>query len=177
MRAILVPAHRQVNARRARVVTKVDLVASFPIVRHNQAFPINSLKLESNGIRSATMRNRIDWASLFFLLFWSYVVWTWAKWLASGHSVESRSKEIVAVAGLYCATVSTGFAAFLYIHAVVTGGYPYQNPVEAFCIVFGALMAILGIICALAGAGKLRLHVAIISIANLLLWFADLMSQ
>ncbi len=80
------------------------------------------------------------------------------------------------VAGLCCATISTVLDAFLYVHAVFTGGYPLFHPVELMCIRLGSLTAMLGIICALAGKGRLRLSVAIISIFNLLLWFSDAMA-
>ena len=124
------------------------------------------------------MRNLIYGAwLLFFLLVCCYVVWTWVMRLASGDKAEPRWKAIVAVAGLCCATVSTSLYAFLCVHAVATGGYPYQHPAEVFCIWFGALMAILGIVSAIVGAGRLRGHVAIISIANFLLWFMAAMAQ
>jgi hypothetical protein len=143
-----------------------------------QDLGINSLEFGSTGIRSVTMWGRIDWIWLFFfLLFWCYVVWTWATWLKSREKVNPRWKVIVVVAGLCCATASTALDAFLYIHAVVKGGYPFYHPVELFCIRFGGLTAILAIISAMAGTGRLRLHVAIISITNFLLWFMDAMFQ
>ena len=81
------------------------------------------------------------------------------------------------VAGLCFATVPTGLDTFLYIHAVFTGGYPLFHPVELACIRLGSLTAMLGLICALAGKGRLRLSVTMISIFNLLVWFSDAMAQ
>jgi hypothetical protein len=80
------------------------------------------------------------------------------------------------VVGLCCATISTILDTFLYVHAVFTGGYPLFHPVELVCIQLGSLTAMLGIICALAGKGRLRLPVTIISIFNMLVWFSDAMS-
>lgn len=75
------------------------------------------------------------------------------------------------VAGLCCATVSTALDAYLYVHAVLTGGYPLFHPIESFCIGAGGLAAILGLVIALKEWDKLSGQVAIISFLNLLMWF------
>ena len=114
---------------------------------------------------------------LFSLLFWGYVVWAWIARFKSSERISPRWRAIALVAGLCCATASTILDAFLYIHATVTGGYPFYHPVELFCIRVGTWTALLGIICAIAAKGKPRLHVAIISVVNLLFWFGDAMGQ
>ena len=81
------------------------------------------------------------------------------------------------VAGLYCATASTILNAFMFVHAVITGGYPFYHPVELFCIRVGSLTALLGVTCSIIGRGKPRLHIAVISVLNFLVWFADAMAQ
>ena len=65
----------------------------------------------------------------------------------------------------------------VFIHATVTGGYPFYYPVELFCIRVDSLTALLGLVAALTRKGKLRLPVTVISILNLLLWFMDAMAQ
>ena len=66
---------------------------------------------------------------------------------------------------------------FLFVHASFTGGYPFYHPVELFCIRYGSLTALLGLIASIVGKGKVRPHVAAISALNLLFWFADAMAQ
>jgi hypothetical protein len=112
-----------------------------------------------------------------FLPFWAYVVWVWVRW----HKADQRNfpqwRAIVASVGLFCATVSTVLSAFLFIHAVITGGYPFYHPVELFCIGAGSLTAVLGIVAAVAGKGNVDGHVAVISMLNLLLWLIDAVAQ
>jgi hypothetical protein len=112
-----------------------------------------------------------------FLLFFGYVVWGWVGWLRSSEKVSPQWRAIIAVAGLCFATVSTVLSIFLYVHAVVTGGYPLFHPIEIFCIRLGSLTAFIGLMSAIVGKGKIRIHVAVISILNLLLWFMDAMAQ
>src|SRR6267143_5627847 len=107
------------------------------------------------------------------LCLWGYVLWSWATWLKLSEKGAPRWRAIMVVAGLGCATISTALDTFLYIHAVFTGGYPLFHPAELACIRLGSLTAMLGIICGLAGKGRLRLSVTIISIFNLLVWFSD----
>ena len=112
------------------------------------------------------------WSVLYFL-FCSYVVWTWVRWFRSEDKDTLKWRRFAALAGLCFATASTGLSAFLFVHAIFTGGYPYYHPVELFCIFIGGLTALLGLMAALHGKGKLRLPVATISILNLLLWLYD----
>jgi hypothetical protein len=124
------------------------------------------------------MRVHIDWVwLLFFLSLASYVVWTWVTSLKSSHKGNSRRRTTIAIAGLCCASVSTVLGEFLYIHATLRGGYPFFHPVELFCIRFGMLTAVLGIVSTVMGTGRVRLHVAIISALNLFLWYLDAMGQ
>jgi hypothetical protein len=114
---------------------------------------------------------------LLFVLFWAYVSWTWLKWLRTDQKDTPKWRAVAASAGLFCATVSTALGAFLFIHAAITGGYPFYHSVELFCIRVGGLTALLGIAAAITGKGKARLPVAVISTLNLLLWFVDAVSQ
>ena len=111
------------------------------------------------------------WSVLYFL-FCSYVVWTWVRWFR----LEDKDR-FTALAGLCFATASTGLSAFLFVHAIFTGGYPLYHPVELFCIFIGGLTALLGLVAALHGKGKLRLPIAAIAILNLLLWLYDALVQ
>ena len=110
------------------------------------------------------------------LCLWGYVLWSWTTWLKLGEKEAPGWRAIIVVAGLCLATISTALNAFLYVHAVFTGGYPLFHPIELMCIRLGSLTAMLGIICALAGKGRLRLSVTIISIFNLLVWYSDAMA-
>jgi len=110
-------------------------------------------------------RVHIDWFwLLFFLSLAGYVIWTWVSFLKSSHEGNSRWGTTFAIAGLCCASISTVLDEFLYIHATLTGGYPFYHPVELFCIRLGMLTAVLGIVSTVVGTGRVRLHVAIISI-------------
>jgi hypothetical protein len=114
---------------------------------------------------------------LLFVPFWAYVVWSWVRWLRADQRNIPQWRAVVASVGLFCATVSTVLSAFLFIHAVITGGYTFYHPVELFCIRAGSVTALFGIVAALAGKGNVDGHVAVISTLNLLLWFIDAMSQ
>jgi len=112
-----------------------------------------------------------------FVVFWAYVVWVCVRQLRSEQGNAPKWRSVVASLELFCATVSTVLSAFLFIHAVITGGYPFYHPVELFCIRVGGLTALLGIVAALAGKGRVDGHVAVISTANLLLWIMDAVGQ
>jgi hypothetical protein len=79
--------------------------------------------------------------------------------------------------GLVCATVSTALNVYLYVHAMYTGGYRLFHPVEFMCIRWGTLTALLGIVGSIAGKGKGRVLLTVISVLNLLTWFGDAMAQ
>lgn len=112
-----------------------------------------------------------------FVLFWGYVVWSWIRWLRSSEDVRARHRVFVALVGLCLASVSTLISAFLYVHAAFTGGFPLNSAIELLCINAGTLSALLGLVGAFVGAGKLRVPVFIISALNLLLWFIDAAAQ
>jgi hypothetical protein len=59
----------------------------------------------------------------------------------------------------------------------IRAGYPFYHPVELMCIRWGSLTALLGILAASVGKGRGRIPLAIISVLNLLMWFADAMAQ
>jgi len=124
------------------------------------------------------MKLYIEPVSLFlFTAFWTYIVWNWVRWLRSARGDAPRWRLALTFLGLCFATASSFLSAFLFIHAILTGGYPFYHPVELFCIRVGALTALLGLIGALLGKGKLRIPVAVMSTLNLLLWFMDAMWQ
>jgi hypothetical protein len=79
--------------------------------------------------------------------------------------------------GLLCATLSVTLHAYLYIHALYTGGYPFYHPVELLCIGWGALTAFLAIVATTLGKGRGRVPLAIISVLNLMLWFLAAVAQ
>jgi hypothetical protein len=143
-----------------------------------QELRISSFHLGGIRIRSTVMRLYLRSVPLLIsLLFWGYVVWAWVVWRKSNEKVAPRWRAITLFGGLCCATASTALGAFMTIHAAITGGYPFYHPVELLCIRLGSLTALLGLICAITGKGRLRLHVTIISAVNLLLWFADAIAQ
>ncbi len=114
---------------------------------------------------------------ILFVPFWAYVVWTWFRRLGADQGNIPKWRAVVASVGLFSATISTALSAFLFIHAVITGGYPFYHPVELFCIRAGSLTALLGIVAALLGKANVDAHVAVISTLNLLLWVMDAMGQ
>jgi hypothetical protein len=122
------------------------------------------------------MHMKIAWP-LFFAAFCAYVFWQWLRPLKSLREAMPRWRANTALAGLCFATFSTVLSAFLYVHAFFTGGFPFYHPVELFCIRYGFLSALLGLIASLVGKGSLRPHVALASFLNLFLWFADAMAQ
>jgi hypothetical protein len=115
--------------------------------------------------------------SLFFLLLCSYVVWKWTAWFRSKEKETVTWRAFSVLAGLGLATASTGLSVFLFVHASITGGYSFYHPVELFCIRIGSLTALLGLVAALLGRGKLKVPVTAISTLNLLLWLVDAMAQ
>jgi hypothetical protein len=115
--------------------------------------------------------------SLIFLLLCAYVAWEWVTWFRPGKKVAPEWRGRTAFAGLCFATFSTVLSVFLFVHATLTGGYPFYHPVELFCIRFGFLTALLGLVASFVGKGKLRPHVAAISTLNLLFWFIDAVAQ
>jgi hypothetical protein len=115
--------------------------------------------------------------SLMFLSLCAYVLWEWVRWVRSGEKVTPKWRAGTAVAGFCFVTFSTVLSVFLFAHAIFTGGYPFYHPVELFCIRFGSLTALLGLVASIAGKGKLRPHVAVIATLNLLLWFMDALAQ
>jgi hypothetical protein len=111
------------------------------------------------------------------VLFLGYVTWNWVRWLRPGEKRLRTWRTVTIAAGLCFATISFILSEFLYIHTVITGGYPFYDPVELFCLRAGTLAALLGLTAALLGKGKLRLSIAVISVLNLLLWYVDAMAQ
>jgi hypothetical protein len=115
--------------------------------------------------------------SFLFSLLCAYVTWEWVRWFGPGEKVTPKWRGATAVAGLCFATFSTVLSVFLFVHAILTGGYPLYHPVELFCIRFGFLAGLIGLAASIMGKGKRRLHVAAISTINLLLWFMDAVAQ
>lgn len=102
-----------------------------------------------------------------------YVIWAWVRWFKLREVVASKLRARIAVAGFCFATLSVVFSVFLYVHTAFTGGYPPYHPLELFCISFGFLTALLGLVASIVGEGNLRPHLAVVSALSLLLWFAN----
>jgi hypothetical protein len=115
--------------------------------------------------------------SLMFLLLSTYVIWKWLTWFRSAKNVTQDWRGYAGFAGLCLATFSTALSVFLFVHATITGGYSFYHPVELFCIRFGLLAALLGLVASIVGKGRLRLQIAAISTVNLLLWLIDAAAQ
>jgi hypothetical protein len=114
---------------------------------------------------------------IFFLFYCGFLIWYWAAWLKSKPKVLQNWRVAVLLVGFLCATLSVMLNNYLYVHALYTGGYRFYHPVELMCIRWGTLTALLGIVFAIAGKGRGRIPLAVISALNLLLWFADAMAQ
>jgi hypothetical protein len=111
--------------------------------------------------------------SFIFLFLCAYVAWEWVRWFRPGEKVTPSWRGATAAVGLYFATFSTVLSVFLFVHAILTGGYRFYRPVELFCLRFGFLAALIGLGASIVGKGKLRPHVAAISTINLVMWFLD----
>ena len=116
-------------------------------------------------------------AVLLLLLLGAGVALAWFRWLRQREQLTPKWRSGTFLVGLCFATFSTALSIFLMIHAAFTGGYSFYHPVELFCIRFGGLTALLGIVASIAGKGRLRLYVAGLSTLNLLLWFMDAVAQ
>lgn len=115
--------------------------------------------------------------SFAFLVFWIYVTWAWVRWFRSRKSAGAPQRGRTTGAALGLATISTLLSGFLYVHAMYTGGYPYYDPVELFCLRIGLLTALLGLVLGLIGGRIVRIPIVIISTLNLLLWLIDSIAQ
>ena len=113
------------------------------------------------------------------LLLCTGVASAWYRWLRfrQREQLRPRWRAGASFVGLWFATFSSALSIFLLVHAAFTGGYSFYHPVELFCIRFGGLTALLGIVASIAGKGRLRLYVAALSALNLFLWFMDAMFQ
>ena len=114
---------------------------------------------------------------LLLLLLGAGVALAWFRWLRQREQLTPKWRSGTFLVGLCFATFSTALSIFLMAHAAFTGGYSFYHPVELFCIRFGGLTALLGTVASIAGKGRLRLYVAVLSTLNLLLWFIDAAAQ
>ena len=73
--------------------------------------------------------------------------------------------------GLSLVTISSILATLHYVHAVFTEGYTYYHTTEMLYVKIGVLTALAGFAAAIAGKGKVRISVTVVSMLNLLLWF------
>jgi hypothetical protein len=113
--------------------------------------------------------DHIDWEVLiFYSLLWIYVAWEWFQWSRAAEKVNPKWRVLTAFAGLCFATLSMALRVLLILYASIASGFSY--PVRLFCINIGLLGALLGLAGSIAGKGKIRLGVALISALNLLLW-------
>jgi hypothetical protein len=113
--------------------------------------------------------------SLLFLSLGVGIGWAWLRWFSRPQQLTPKWRDGIFVEGLFSATVSTVLSSFLFVHAAFTGEYPFYHPVEL--LRYGSLTALLGILASIAGKGSLRLPVAALSTLNLLIWFADAVTQ
>jgi predicted membrane protein len=119
---------------------------------------------------------RIIWLAV-YTAFSAYAVRLWVQWLRQRNEYGLGWRAILTIVGLCAATVSTILSVFLLVHAQFTGGYSFYHPVELFCIRYGALTALVGLVASFIGKGRVRLHLAVVSTINLLLWFMDAVAQ
>jgi hypothetical protein len=126
--------------------------------------------MESGSVLTARALS-LWWAYALHLVFWSYVTWSWAHWGTRSNSDAvsgtPRFRRAASVSGFSLATISVLLEAFLVVHAFFTGGYRYFNPIEMFCIRTVFLTALLAIIAALTGQGKLRVPAVVSSVTSL----------
>jgi hypothetical protein len=74
--------------------------------------------------------------SFIFSLLCAYVAWEWVRWFRPGEKVAPKWRGAAAVVGLCFATFSNVLSVFLFVHAILTGGYRfYRPPVELFASV------------------------------------------
>jgi hypothetical protein len=114
---------------------------------------------------------------IFFIAYCGCLIWCWVAWIRLKPKALGSWRVAAVPVGILCATISVTLSVFLYIHALYTGGYPFYHPVELRCIRWGTLTALLGIIAAIVGKGRGRIPLAVISVLNLAMWFADAMAQ
>src|ERR1043166_1386890 len=116
----------------------------------------------------------------FFLLlaFAAYVLWAWIGWLQADEKfVDPRWRSWVTVIGFGAATTSVLIIVLLATHALLTGGFPYYHPVLMGGMTIGFLSALLGVLCALIGKGKLEIPTIVCSVLCLLILFVEAIAQ
>lgn len=105
----------------------------------------------------------------------TYVVRSWMKWSkAPANQADLRGK--ISFVGFLTANVGVALSAFIFTYSFFVD-LGFYNPVEMFCIGIGLLIALVGLICACAGKGLLRVPTAILSAFIGLLWFGAAMAQ
>jgi hypothetical protein len=117
------------------------------------------------------------WPAFLYLSLCVYLTWQWVRWVKSERKVTPSWRAVVSLVGLCFLTFSSALSLFMWVHAVITGGYPFYHPVELFCIRYGGLTALLALIAAGIGKGKVRPHIAVMAACNLFTWFADAVAQ
>jgi hypothetical protein len=85
--------------------------------------------------------------------------------------VFPRFRGAVLFFGWVAATVSVALDAFLLIHVLFTGGFPFFHPIEMACGRVGGLTALLGLIAAATGKGQLRGPTALCSGIAFVSWW------
>ncbi len=111
------------------------------------------------------------------LFYCGFLIWSWVACLKSKPKVLQNWRAAILLVGLLCATLSVTLDIYLYVHALFTGGYPFDHPVELMCIQWGTLAALLGIVAAIVGKGRGRVPLAVLSVLSLMLWLAAAMDQ
>jgi len=113
-------------------------------------------------------------ALLIFLL--GCLAWNWVKWVRPYEKEYPTWRTVTMAAGLCFATISSIFLAVLYEHTAIAGGSIAYGQVELFCIRVGFPTALLGLVAARTGKGKVRKSVVVVSTVNLLIWYAAAMA-
>jgi hypothetical protein len=122
---------------------------------------------------------------VFYVLLCGSLFWCWFSWLSTKPNVLASWRTAALLLGFVCATISASLNTWLYVHAMYTGGYPIHlafrdgywgfHPVEQRFIQWGTLTALVGLVCSVAGVGKNRAVLGVVSLLNLLMWFSDAM--
>jgi hypothetical protein len=122
------------------------------------------------------MAIRLIWCVVFAAICW-YLVNNWAKWLRAPERPKRTPRNVLLLFGAASASLSLALAIGLFIHAQITGGFPFYHPTLMRVLRIGFLTALFGLLAALAGKGKPRISTAVCSVFCLLVWFMEAVAQ
>src|SRR3977135_3555172 len=126
-------------------------ISSFRFRDYTGVRPCSARHFPREHILYAMPRYLSVTAVLLLLLLGAGVALAWFRWLRQREQLTPKWRSGTFLVGLCFATFSTALSIFLMIHAAFTGGYSFYHPVELFCIRFGGLTALLGIVASIAG--------------------------